>query len=60
MATAHWLPHSTGSHMADQQVDLRPVYDNVGHASLTTTSPYLHVNDDRRNQKTDEKRRIDW
>jgi site-specific recombinase XerD len=37
-ASAHWLRHSPGSHMADQQVDLRLVRDNLGHASLTTTS----------------------
>jgi integrase/recombinase XerD len=37
-ASAHWLRHSAGSHMADQQVDLRLVRDNLGHASLTTTS----------------------
>ncbi|OUL91817.1 tyrosine-type recombinase/integrase [Paraburkholderia hospita] len=59
-ASAHWLRHTAGSHMADQQVDLRLVRDNLGHASLTTTSLYLHVDDDRRHQETDEKHRIDW
>ena len=59
-ASAHWLRHSAGSHMADQQVDLRLVRDNLGHASLTTTSLYLHIDDDRRHQETDEKHRIDW
>ena len=59
-ASAHWLRNSAGSHMADQQVDLRLVRDNLGHASLTTTSQYLHVDDDRRHRETDEKHRIDW
>lgn len=59
-ASAHWLRHSAGSHMADRQVDLRLVRDNLGHASLTTTSQYLHVDDDRRHRETDEKHRIDW
>ncbi len=59
-ASAHWLRHSAGSHMADQQVDLRLARDNLGHASLTTTSQYLHVDDDRRHRETDEKHRIDW
>ena len=39
-ASAHWLRHSAGSHMADRQVDLRLLRDNVGHALLTTTSLY--------------------
>ncbi|WP_168787510.1 tyrosine-type recombinase/integrase [Paraburkholderia aromaticivorans] len=59
-ASAHWLRHSAGSHMADQQVDLRLVRDNLGHASLTTTSQYLHVDDDRRHRETDDKHRIAW
>jgi hypothetical protein len=46
-ASAHWPRHSVGSHMADQKVDLRLVRDNLGHASLTTTSLYLHIDDDR-------------
>jgi site-specific recombinase XerD len=46
--------------MADRQVDLRLVRDNLGRASLTTTSQYLHVDDDRRHCETDEKHRIDW
>jgi integrase/recombinase XerD len=59
-ASAHWLRHSAGSHMADQQVDIRLVRDNLGHASLTTTSQYLHVDDDRRHRETEEKHRIAW
>src|SRR6516164_6673100 len=59
-ASAHWLRHSAGSHVADQQVDLRLVRDNPGHASLGTTSLYLHADDDRRHHETDEKHRIDW
>ena len=59
-ASAHWLRHSAGSHMADQQVDLRSVRDNLGQASLTTTSQYLHVDDDRCHRETEEKHRIEW
>ena len=59
-ASAHWLRHSAGSHMADQQVDLRLVRDNLGHASLTTTSQYLHIDDDRRHRETEEKHQIRW
>lgn len=59
-ASAHWLRHTAGSHMADKAIDLRLVRDNLGHESLTTTSQYLHVDDDRRHQETEEKHRIDW
>jgi len=59
-ASAHWLRHSAGSHMADGDVDLRLIRDNLGHASLTTTSLYLHADDDRRHRETEEKHRIDW
>jgi site-specific recombinase XerD len=45
--------------MADQQVELRLVRDNLGHASLTTNSQYLHV-DDRRHRETEEKHQIKW
>lgn len=59
-ASAHWLRHSAGSHMADGEVDLRLVRDNLGHASISTTSLYLHSDDDRRHRETEEKHRIDW
>jgi integrase/recombinase XerD len=59
-ASAHWMRHSAGSHMADGDVDLRLIRDNLGHASLTTTSLYLHSDDDRRHRETEQKHRIDW
>ncbi len=59
-ASAHWLRHTAGSHMADQQIDLRLVRDNPGHESLSTTGQYLHVDDDRRHKETEEKHRIRW
>lgn len=59
-ASAHWLRHTAGSHMADQQIDLRLVRDNLGHESLSTTSQYLHVDDDRRHKETELKHRIGW
>ncbi|MGF6785910.1 hypothetical protein [Paraburkholderia sp. 35.1] len=43
-----------GSHMADQQVDLRLVRHNLGHASLTKTSRYMHIDEDRQRSETDE------
>ena len=57
---AHWLRHTAGSHMTDQQVDLRFVRDNFGHSSLSTTSGYLHSEEDARHQATQERHRIGW
>ncbi|WP_407670896.1 tyrosine-type recombinase/integrase [Paraburkholderia franconis] len=59
-ASAHWLRDAAGSHQAYGGVDLRTLRDNLGHASPTTTSLYLHVDDDRRHRETGEKHRIDW
>lgn len=59
-ASAHWLRHTAGSHMANKAVDLRHVRDNLGHESLTTTSGYLHSSDDERHRETEEKHKIDW
>ncbi|UIF89344.1 tyrosine-type recombinase/integrase (plasmid) [Cupriavidus necator] len=59
-ASAHWLRHTAGSHMTDRQVDLRYVRDNFGHASISTTSAYLHTEDDARHQATQERHRIGW
>ncbi|WP_455281301.1 tyrosine-type recombinase/integrase [Cupriavidus necator] len=59
-ASAHWLRHTAGSHMTDQQVDLRYVRDNFGHSSLSTTSGYLHSEEDARHQATQERHRLGW
>jgi integrase/recombinase XerD len=59
-ASAHWLRHTAGSHMANKAVDLRHVRDNLGHASISTTSVYLHSPDDARHTDTEEKHRVNW
>lgn len=59
-ASAHWLRHTAGSHMADQQIDLRLIRDNLGHESLNTTSQYLHVEEDKRHSETEQNHRINW
>ena len=59
-ASAHWLRHTAGSHMTDRQVDLRFVRDNFGHASIATTSAYLHSEDDARHAATQERHQIGW
>lgn len=59
-ASAHWLRHTAGSHMANNAVDLRHVRDNLGHESISTTNTYLHSSDDARHAETEAKHRIDW
>jgi integrase/recombinase XerD len=59
-ASTHWMRHTAGSHMADHDVDLRHVRDNLGHESISTTSSYLHSADDERHRETESKHRIGW
>lgn len=59
-ASAHWLRHTAGSHMANSDVDLRHVRDNLGHESITTTSGYLHSSDDARHRETEDRHKIKW
>ena len=59
-ASAHWLRHTTGSRMMDGQVDLRYVRDNLGHESISTTSQYLHADDDDRHSATEAGLRLNW
>jgi len=46
--------------MMDGQVDLRYVRDNLGHASISTTSQYLHADDDDRHSATEQGLRLNW
>lgn len=59
-ASAHWMRHTAGSHMANNDVDLRHVRDNLGHESISTTNTYLHSSDDARHAETEAKHRISW
>ncbi len=59
-ASAHWLRHTAGSHMADGKLDLRYVRDNLGHATLSTTSQYLHADDEVRHRETEQRHRLEW
>ena len=56
-ASAHWLRHTAGSHMADGVADPRTVRDNLRHASLTSTNHYLHTPDEQRHRETEQKHR---
>ena len=47
-ASAHWLRHTHGSIAVDQGIPLTMIRDNLGHASIATTSHYLHTETDAR------------
>lgn len=58
-ASSHWLRHTMGSRLADG-IDLRHIRDTFGHASLTTTSIYLHAEDDARHAAISANHRLGW
>lgn len=42
-ASTHWLRHTHATHALQKNVSLKSVRENLGHASLTTTSIYVHT-----------------
>ncbi|WP_432260830.1 phage integrase family protein [Cupriavidus sp. TMH.W2] len=50
-ASAHWLRHSFGNHAVAHGVALDVVQSQLGHASLATTSVYVHAETGRRAQE---------
>jgi site-specific recombinase XerD len=50
-ATPHWVRHTHASHALAAGVELTVVRDNLRHASVTTTSGYLHVDGVRRSRQ---------
>lgn len=59
-ASAHWMRHTAGSDMTSADMDIRHVRDNLGHESIATTNNYLHSEDDKRHQDTEEHHRLNW
>jgi site-specific recombinase XerD len=47
-ATPHWLRHTHATHALARGVELTTVRDNLRHASVSTTSVYLHTDQSRR------------
>ena len=48
LATPHWTRHTHATHLLEGGAELTTVRDNLRHASLATTSMYLHTDDARR------------
>ena len=42
-ASAHWLRHAHASHALDEGCPVHVLQASLGHASLSTTSKYVHV-----------------
>jgi site-specific recombinase XerD len=58
-ASAHWLRHTSGSHLSEK-ADLKEGRDKLGHANISTTSIYLHFEDDARHDATAAHHRVNW
>ena len=58
-ASAHWMRHTAGTHQSDN-MDLKAVRDNLGHANISTTSIYVHTEDDVRHDQTTKAHKLGW
>lgn len=59
-ASTHWLRHTAGTHMTDAGMDVKTVRDNFGHATISTTSIYVHSENDARHDATQAVHKIKW
>ncbi|RFU44540.1 site-specific integrase [Paraburkholderia sp. DHOC27] len=51
MASPHWMRHTHATHALANGAELTVVRDNLRHASISTTSIYLHGDDTKRAQQ---------
>lgn len=47
-ASPHWMRHTHATHALERGVELTTVRDNLRHASVSTTSVYLHTDEEKR------------
>lgn len=47
-ASPHWMRHTHATHALERGADLTTVRDNLRHASVSTTSVYLHTDKEKR------------
>lgn len=60
-ASAHWLRHTASSRLANHKdVGLHHVRDTLGHSSLSTTSIYVHSEEDARHAAVSGAHKIGW
>jgi len=50
-ASPHWMRHTHATHALERGADLTTVRDNLRHASIATTSTYLHSDDTKRDRE---------
>ncbi|ARU23423.1 hypothetical protein RSSE_c3030 [Ralstonia solanacearum] len=53
-ATPHWMRHTHATHALAQGATLTTVRDNLRHASITTTSIYLHDDEQQRSRQLEQ------
>jgi len=50
-ASTHWMRHTHATHALERGADLTTVRDNLRHASLSTTSTYVHGDEIKRSRQ---------
>ena len=53
-ASPHWMRHTHATHALARGAELTTVRDNLRHASISTTSIYLHGEDVKRARQMDQ------
>lgn len=53
-ASPHWMRHTHASHALARGAELIMVRDNLRHASISTTSTYLHSDEAQRTRQFDQ------